>query len=188
MNEISTALVSGLVGLVVSGIGTYFGTQWKIRKDLEAKYDSDLRHLRLGTYQVLWGLLNPLSLYGRDSFPTRETIDSLAQTLTSWYFQEGGVFLSKNTRDAYFRLQRALQTLRFSDRWADDWSQELDKDTFEHLRNIGSRLRTRMTLDVGTRRPFSLEVPTNLPDENVRPENDADEGWILEHCPAPSKP
>lgn len=47
MDEIGTALVSGLIGLLVSGVGTYLCTQGEIRKDPQAKYDADLR-------QQLW--------------------------------------------------------------------------------------------------------------------------------------
>ena len=161
---------------------TFVLTRFTIQKNLEVKYDVDLRRLRLESYAELWSRLLPLALFARDGYPTRELLEKLTHSLTHWYFGKGGLYLSEHPRDAYFRLQRALHDLLESAHWSEPTNQ-LDPETFEHLRSIGSRLRTRMTMDVGTRKPFMFdpkaeqaEVSTARHDDSTDP----DEGWILQ--------
>jgi hypothetical protein len=152
--------VIGLVGSATAAtIAAYAGTRHRIRAELESKYDAALRDLRLAVYPDLWGALEPLAKYAREplGYPTRDDIVDLTATLRRWYFETGGLYLSAETREAYFDLQDGLTIVVSSPRWAEtDSYEELDDETFETLRVLGSRLRTRLTYDVGTRRPFSL--------------------------------
>lgn len=171
------AVISGVAGLATS----YVGIQWKIKKDLEAKFDASLRSLRLQAYPPLWGLLKPLALFGRDGYPDRTDLVALSESLRDWYFDQGGLYLSEKSRDAYFRLQRAIRMLAGSAKWNEESLQDLDADTFEHLRRIASRLRTMMTLDVGTRNPFTFDADASRVDaaKPMRDDpHDVDEGWI----------
>jgi len=172
------SVVSGLVGLVAS----YFGIQWKIKKDLEAQFDASLRELRLVAYKRLWSLLEPLAVFARQGLPRQNELKDLSSVLRGWYFEEGGLYLSESARDSYFRLQRALRALSSSDRWSIAGMETLDADTFEHLRRIGSRLRTMLTLDVGTRNPFTFDDKAQRDDAAGPPTDDVgdpDEGPIL---------
>jgi hypothetical protein len=47
-------VLNGLGGFLVGGISTYLGLYWKTKKDLEAKYDSELRTERLKVYAALY--------------------------------------------------------------------------------------------------------------------------------------
>jgi hypothetical protein len=191
VGNLGTALVSGLIGLVVSAIGTYLGIHWKIRKDLEAKYDDSLRGLRLEAYRELWQVTKPLAAFARVDNPSRDDLEALSVALRDWYFDKGGLYLSEETRDACIALQRAVRVVVASDRWEDPSVERVDDTTFDHLREIASRLRSRMTYDVGTRRPFSLEEkregtddwqaakPTNLPTDAT-----PDERWIFQRWSA----
>ncbi len=187
MSDLGTALVSGLIGLMVSAVGTYLGIQWKIRKELESKYDESLRDLRLEAYRDLWRLTKPLAAFARVGNPSRAELDALSEVLRDWYFDKGGLYLSEETRDACISLQRALRAVTTSDRWGGSGSASVDDETFDRLREIASRLRTRMTYDVGTRRAFSLEEKQETSDDWqpsqpwALPENaSADERWIYE--------
>jgi hypothetical protein len=172
-----TAIAGGLLGLVAS----YLGVQWKIHRDLEARYDSSLRDLRLKVYAELWALLKPLAAFGPRDDVSRQELDEMTGRLRDWYFDRGGLYLSTEAREAYFRLQRGLRVIVSSQRWQRDDLQQLDQTSFEHLRRIGSRLRTKLTLDVGTRRPFSMESRTI--EDPAWPQRDAptdaDEGPIV---------
>jgi hypothetical protein len=161
-----------LVTAVVSVAGTYLATRWKVRRDLEARYDANLRDLRLKVYKKLWASTGLLAAFARPGYPTHAQLDELTNQLRAWYFDEGGLYLSTRTRDAYFRLQRALRTLINSDRWKDERLTELDPQSFEHLREIGSRLRSQMTYDVGTRQPFSLSRKGSKSDPSGPPADD----------------
>jgi hypothetical protein len=59
-------------------------------------------------------------------------------------------------------VQDGLTVVTTSRRWEADGapSDELDADTYELLRRLGSWLRTTLTYDVGTRRRFSM-APTS---------------------------
>src|SRR5882672_404732 len=179
-DAITTAVISALAGVIGLGV-SYVGFQQRIRKDLEAKYDASLRGLRLDVYKRLWSLLKTLALFGRAGYPNQAQLEAFAESLRDWYFEEGGLYMSENTRDAYFRLQRALRTLNGSSRWQSARISVLDADSFEHLRLIGSRLRTLLTLDVGTRNPFAFDKAAK--DDAAGPSaddrSDPDEGWIL---------
>lgn len=161
MEDFVPPLLTGLAGLIVSAIATYAGTGWKIRKELEREYDTDLRRLRLGVYPALWKATQTFALYGRQPkrLPTRDELETTTEALRAWYFETGGLYLSKETREEYFALQRGLKAVLASQRWHEERIAELDEDSFEDLQKLSSRLRTRLTLDVGTRKPFSLEQP-----------------------------
>jgi hypothetical protein len=187
VSDTATAVVAALVGGVISAAGTYLGIHWKVRKDLEAKYDESLRNLRMAAYGELWALTSDLAAFAPDRTPTRSKLTALSEKLTAWYFETGGLYLSEETRDACVALQRALLAVTSSDRWASPRGGKVDVNTFDHLREIASRLRTRMTYDVGTRRPFSFEEQSSDPavepaDPRLPPADaTADERWIFEH-------
>jgi hypothetical protein len=160
MSDGTIVAVIGLFGTATAAtIAAYAGTKHRIRAELEGEYDSDLRKSRLGVYPSLWSALEPLAKYAREppGYPDREEIGKLSVALRKWYFEKGGLFLSAESRQAYFDLQGALTIVVTSERWtAGDLAEELDEHTFEALRQLGSWLRTTLTYDVGTRRRFSL--------------------------------
>lgn len=160
MSEAIVAVI-GLVGsAVAASIAAYFGTKHRVRAELEARYDSELRNLRLGVYPALWSTLEPLAKYAREppGRPPRREIQELTVSLRRWYFETGGLYLSAEARQAYFDLQEGLTVVVGSERWdaAPEPSKQVDETTFEALRHLGSWLRTTLTYDVGTRRRFSL--------------------------------
>lgn len=176
-------LATLVIGAIASGIGTYVLTRLKTRQDLEARYDADLRHARLTTYAELWKLLQPLALFGRNGFPTPQTLDEMSHSLTAWYFDKGGIYLSVPTREAYFRLQRALRDVTESI-FATQSDAPVHGELFEHLRSIGSRLRTRMTMDVGTRKSLMFDESAEHIEASsaaIDDRRDVDEGWIVNH-------
>jgi hypothetical protein len=159
MSEAIVAVI-GLVGTAIAAaIAAYAGTRHRVRAELEGQYDAELRTSRLEVYPALWCVLEPLAKYARDppGFPKRQEIDELSVGLRKWYFEWGGLYLSAESREAYFDLQEALTVVIESERWTFvDVEEEVEKDTFEDLRHLGSWLRTTLTYDVGTRRRFSL--------------------------------
>jgi hypothetical protein len=104
---IAIAAVTGAVGLIAGVVGTAY----KSRKALESEYDIDLRKARIEVYKELWSALELLAKYSPPGF-SRGSVEQLSVTLRRWYFERGGIFLSKRARNAYFDLQEALvQTL-----------------------------------------------------------------------------
>ena len=148
------ATAAGIVAGVVSGIGgaavTGFVTVLLVRRNLAAGYDSDLRAKRLEQYATLWPLFRDVAATRPEPLTRAETA-TLGNALRTWYFDGGGLFMSRASVDFYNLLQRAIRELTAVDRRA-----EMSSDEQEAVRFLASSLRTRLTDDVATRRPPML--------------------------------
>jgi hypothetical protein len=76
-------------------------------------------------------------------------VREISKAMREWYFAKGGLFLSTEARDVYFRLQRELTKIAHLHGVAA--AEELDFDRREHIKALTSRLRTQMAEDVKTR-------------------------------------
>lgn len=146
-----------LLTFVLGLVSAYLAARWKAHKDLEADYDRDLRAARIAGYRELWKLLEPLARYAPPAPLTTAVAVALANDLRHWYFQTGGLFLSDDSRDAYFVLQEALGLTiappadgRLVDAGA------LPPELAAPLLKAGSALRTATAHDVGTRRTSAV--------------------------------
>jgi hypothetical protein len=150
MDDLTKALLSFALGAV----GGYIALVSKVRKDLEAAYDKDLRTDRLEAYKDLWTLLERLAKYAPLGPVTGAVLKDVSEKLRHWYFTVGGLYLTDDTRDAYFALQEAL--VAFVSKCT-NMSADLAAEEFETIRQKGSWLRTWMTRDVGTRKRSMID-------------------------------
>ena len=74
------------------------GAILKGKKDLEIKYDVDLKDKRIGYYQNLLKNLKPLALDSPSSFVTYGTLIKISENLKEWYYNMGGLFLTHTSR------------------------------------------------------------------------------------------
>jgi hypothetical protein len=151
--EVVVALV-GLVGVLVTAVITALATAAKVKQDLEADYDLALRDERLAAYRELWRRLEPLAKYFRAEEVTYRRLRELGTELRSWYFHTGGIYLTAQSRDAYFHLQDGLHGS--VEAGGEHLDRELDPPAFEELRERGSSLRSSLVADVRTRRESAL--------------------------------
>jgi hypothetical protein len=153
INLFITAIISGLVGF----IPTYLAAILKYRKELESEYDKDLRNKRIEAYKVLWCHLQPLAKYARIEPFSYNKVNTLLVDLRKWYFENGGIYLTENSRDRYFDLMDELQKISLSNNTksvVDQTNREIIE--FDGVRELGSLLRTDFTRDIGTRRDPKL--------------------------------
>jgi len=148
--KVAAAVITGIASAIITAVVTYLVAVVKIRRELEATYDRDLRDRRLVVYKELWSHLEPLAKYASPHPFSRAAAKDLTQALRSWYFETGGLFLSERSRDAYFAVQDALKVV-CEDTDLNE-SHPITGKRFETIRKKGSTLRTHMTLDVGTRK------------------------------------
>jgi hypothetical protein len=73
---------SGLAGAVVSGLVTLR----KVRKDLEAEHDTQLRAKRLEHYPVIWRDFASLAISSPKEDLSRDDLKALSDRLRAWYF------------------------------------------------------------------------------------------------------
>jgi hypothetical protein len=144
---LAVSAITLVAGAVVSGVGTYLVA----RRTLAYEYDSDLRKRRIEAYTDLWRRLEPLAKDARTEEFTKADAEDFATCLRVWYFETGGLFLSKATRTDYFALQDLLVRLDGGWGWDEEDPETLADAAREYLRVCGSRLRTGLTQDVGTR-------------------------------------
>ena len=158
MSDAVVAVTSSLASAVVGGALTYVTAVLKIRRDLAARYDADLRRDRITVYKQLWSKLEPLAKYAPAKALTCDDAHGLASALRSWYFEEGGLFLSEPARNAYFGLQEALKIVGGHSK------HPLPDPMLAILMERGSELRTQLTRDVGTRAQpmLSEKMPPGL--------------------------
>jgi hypothetical protein len=139
----------GIAGVLLGALTTYVVAILKLRRELEYKYDTDLRDKRIPQYLALWKLLEDLAKYARPRQLTFADLQQLSASLRQWYFEQGGLFLSDKSRDAYFALQEEIKEVLAG---GVPPQSEVDETTYEALRQKGSTLRTALTQDVGTRK------------------------------------
>jgi hypothetical protein len=136
-----------LATALLSALTTYLALVTKIRRDLEAQYDKDLRERRLKAYPALWALSEPLARFS----PAREFCPDDARTLSQemrkWYFREGLV-MSMAAREAYFRLQGKLTAKTVAAAIP-----PLAFEVIEDLKKASSEMHNALCGDVGSRRP-----------------------------------
>ena len=157
MTPLVASLITALVTFVLTAAGTYITT----RRNLQLQFDASLRDLRIEAYKELWKHLKALAKYGRAEPLSKSESQQLAKDLRIWYFETGGFYLSQETRHDYFALLDGLEVVTTGA------EPILEVGDDEFLRVLGSRLRTGMTRDVGTRRTFifrgDTERGTRLP-------------------------
>ncbi len=163
-------LLTALVLVVISIIVTYLSTRSKTRLDLTAEYDKVLQTNRLEAYRELWKLTEPLARYTRPAPVTYQAIKDLTVKMRVWYFQQGGMFLTKNSRDRYFELKALMESLvvgyntnpnvmpitaeyfaLLQDASKKNQDVVIDEEHVKFIIDQGSALRTQLATDIGTR-------------------------------------
>lgn len=150
MTTLVISIITAAISAVLGGVVTY----WTARRDLQLKFDASLRDLRIDAYKKLWKLLEHLAKYGRPDALSKSEAQQLRSNLLTWYFHTGGIVLSTSARQDYFALLDGLELVIAGD------GNILSTSDDEYLRVLGSRLRTAMTRDVGTRRTFIFRGDT----------------------------
>jgi hypothetical protein len=144
--DVSRAIVTAVLGLLTAGILAVINNGINSR----AGIDENLRTARLAHYPDLWSQSGAVSRWPRMTVH-RSTLEALHRALRSWYYGEGGLFLSAQARERYGELQELIAVLvdAGEDRSARD---ELSPASYSHLMETASALRTALTEDLDTRR------------------------------------
>lgn len=101
--------ILGVVGIGFTIIATFKVT----RLTLHGALDQSVHDKRLESYPGLWNATAPLALYFPSDDPPPVSTGPrdcrvMGRAISKWYFGGGGLLLSVDARDAYFRLARAL--------------------------------------------------------------------------------
>ena len=150
-DTLQSVLIGGAAGLV-SAVITYFSTRAKTRLELAVEYDKKLQDSRLEAYKKLWALLEPLARFGRDRPVTYADLREVSDRTRSWYFRDGGIYLTRASRGPYFRWKEVMQPLLENKQLAEKPDQPIAESQLGAIIAAGSTLRTSLSDDIGTKR------------------------------------
>jgi hypothetical protein len=148
-----SSLITGLASGVISSVLTYFGTRSKIRLDLTVEYDKALHDKRLALYKELWPITKPLGRFVPHFSLTYNHVKRAVTDMHEWYFKEGGIYLSKNSREPYFHLKEQMLRVIDNERLEATPDARIDdKEACKAILDAATSLRTSLADDIRTRR------------------------------------
>jgi hypothetical protein len=147
----TSVLIGGLAGGVSAAI-TYFSTRAKLRLDVAAQYDRQLQESRLTAYIELWAMLEPLARFGRDKPVTYAVLKDISDRTRTWYFQTGGIYLTRASAIPYFKWKALMQPLLDDPELAKKPDEAIPESQLKEIIAAGSTLRTSLSDDIGTKR------------------------------------
>jgi hypothetical protein len=145
MTEVATLALSGVVGAVTGFLAAFL----RSALDVRVKVDDQLRRVRTPVYRKLWRETRIVPLWPPNEALTYGELQRLSERFREWYFEGGGIYLSRATQRRYQAVQRLLRSLA-----ANDEGKRVDPDSedYEALQAACSALRTAMTDDLLSRR------------------------------------
>ncbi|MGR6320718.1 hypothetical protein Q2K19_22210 [Micromonospora soli] len=146
--QILRVVATAVLGLLTAGILALVNSWISAR----AGIDETLRNQRLEFYPLLWSATAAVSVWPRTVL-TRSTLNELHETLRSWYYTKGGLFLSESAQARYGDVQELIAALLTHDGDPDD---PLSDGSYTDLMRTASALRTALTEDLDTRRRKSI--------------------------------
>ena len=153
------SLITGLISGAITAVVTYYSTLAKARLDLTIEYDKELRQSRLKAYQDLWQHLKPLARYTAEHPLSYRIAKKTSEQMRDWYFDRGGIYLSRESREPYFDLKQALQDIIDDSRLQeqpDAPAASLHPKVVARVHHTGTALRETLSNDIGTRRQSFL--------------------------------
>ena len=148
--KILIAIVSAVISYVSAAI-TFLATRSKSRLDMTVEYDKALHEKRLELYKQLWPKTEPLGKYASSDSFTYKTVAAVSLDMHDWYFKEGGLFLSKESRTPYFLLKDAIQLVIEDGQLANNPDQPIPDAARQAIVGAAGRLRASLADDLRTR-------------------------------------
>lgn len=136
--QIFALVFGGVIGVIFKYIYDY---RIVVLKQLWGK--------RYQSYRKLLRLTGILPLYPVDPDVTYDALFKRSEELRDWYFEEGGLLLSKRARDRYFAVQEKIQALM--DEPTREAHRKVTPEDYNTTRKLFSSLRTEMTQDLMSR-------------------------------------
>lgn len=109
--------------------------------------DSDLRAHRIEVYCELWKKTGLLPQWPRNPQLTYPQLRQFSTDLRDWYFERGGMYLSRNAREAYGKVQEALGSVLAANKGG-----TVSDPDYDSVRTQCSKLRSELTNDLLSRR------------------------------------
>ena len=138
--------VLGSIGAAL--VTAYFTTVYKLRREHILDIDTELRGSRLKAFETPWKELKILSMHG--PAPTFQQLDDLVAALTTWYYEDGGIYLTTHSQPAFVQCLSKIRDVARGHEDGDK-AERIAPSIHQCLFDLGSAFRTQMTLDLGSR-------------------------------------
>jgi hypothetical protein len=146
-SDLSLAIVTAVLGLLTAGVLALINNWINVR----AGRDENLRVLRLQHYPDLWATTEAVSRWRPRTIVDRSGLDDLQRTLGSWYFGQGGLFMSERSAARYGDVQALIAALLAAGTNT-AVTYVLIPDRYRDLMETASSLRMSLMDDLDTRR------------------------------------
>ncbi len=152
--EVIATVISAAGGTaaIIAALAAWLGKVWAERiaqsQKLAQDIDLDLRKRRIEVYNELWRTTALLPKWPRAIGVTYEQLLGFSESLRTWYFEKGGMYLSRSAhRHAYSPLQDELaEILRMYKTGL------ISDEHYDAIRKRCSALRTALAGDIESRR------------------------------------
>ena len=148
---LTTTVLSAGVGAVVG----FLSAAGKSYLDARRKVDEDLRTRRSSPYQELWNNTQRFQPWWPRKEASYTQVEEFQRQLASWYYDSGGMLLSKSGQRAYQRLQEQLTPIiRVGEGMTDEKrnTTPIPEKDWTAVEVRCSRLRAALTDDLLSRR------------------------------------
>ena len=106
--EMANIIVTAVIG-ALTGTGAAF---LKNKLDYRHEVRSDLWNKRFESYARIWKLMQGVPLWPKNDTLTYRGLYEISRRFQDWYFQDGGMLLSKPAREKYGLMQEAITNTR----------------------------------------------------------------------------
>jgi hypothetical protein len=169
------SLITGAVGLLAVSVSAV-ASIWVARRARYGAFDQSVHNKRLDSYPQLIKATAPLAVYFPSSCsPTlsvgRRKCREMGQVMSQWYFGGGGLLLSVEARDAYFRLATALTRASLAENLkVPVFFQDAEYISVEKLKEYRKKLAKKYKLDDVENWQFGdSDSETGIPSETGTP-------------------
>ncbi len=142
LGSIASAAIGGFFGAMAALFGAYLSQR--------ARVDDIMRAERIRVYKPLWEMTGLLPRWPRSTSVSYSKLDDLSQSFRAWYFSEGGLFLSRQAREAYGEMQKSISELLVAR--SDSPEVVISYQEYTSIMGKLSLLRTELTTDLLSRK------------------------------------
>jgi hypothetical protein len=107
MDSMLIVVVSSLTGGAVAYLGALINSSLAMRTHI----DQSLREIRISVYKDLWRRTGLLPQWPKSREVTYAKLADFSRDLRHWYFNEGGIYLSTESRAVYGSVQETVQAV-----------------------------------------------------------------------------
>lgn len=142
-NDAAVAFLWAIAGILLGGTFTYIAARLQVRHAANQNQRDRLLGLRTDSFRRLWQATGSIQRRPDPQHLEQLPFGKIVQCLNSWYFNDGGLYLTEACRSSYFTLLDEL-----------DKAQEaapLDLVKYQPLYLAASRLRDTLARELETR-------------------------------------